>query len=100
MPNMPCSLSAWLRMRQWKAQSRALLQFTIGLEALAGRDVERVALVRLRRQLAVLVDDRHVYPVQVHRVDHHAFVHEPDPDLLAHFRDERLGGREALAVER
>ena len=78
MPNMPCSLSAWVRMWQWKAQTPGSVASTMRLEALAGRDVERVAHVRLRQQVAVLGDDRHRHPVQVHRVDHQPFVHVAD----------------------
>ena len=33
-------------------------------------------------------------------MDHHAFVHEPQPNLLSLLADDRLGGREALAIQR
>jgi hypothetical protein len=39
--------------------------------ALAGGDVQGVALPRLRLRPAVLVDHGHVHAVQVHGVDHH-----------------------------
>src|SRR5215207_5134377 len=70
-----------------------------GLEALTGRDVERVAHIRLRHQIAVLREDRHRHPMQVHGVDHQAFVHVANEEFLALLRYQWLGRREALAVE-
>jgi hypothetical protein len=39
-------------------------------------------------------------PVQMHRVDHQALVHVAHQHPLAQPGDDRLGGRETLAVER
>ena len=99
MPNMPFLLSAWLRMWQWKAQTPSSSRHDDDLEALTGRDVERVAIVGLRHEIAVVGDDLHRHPVQVHRVDHQPLVHVADEQTLTLLADERLGGREALAVD-
>src|SRR3954463_3053251 len=64
----------------------------------AGRDVEGVAFPRGGHRPAVLGDDGHVHPVEMHGVDHHPFVHEADANLLTLLRHDWLGRGKALAV--
>src|SRR6476619_7612958 len=67
--------------------------------ALAGSDVQRIAFPRSGDSPSILRDHSHVHPVKVHRVNHHAFIHEPDAKLLSLFRSQRLGCWKALSVE-
>src|SRR5687768_919592 len=66
--------------------------------ALAGSDIQRVTLPRSGHRPPVLGDHGHVHAVEVHRMNHHAFVHEADAQLLARLYLHRLGCREALPV--
>ena len=67
---------------------------------LARGDVQGVALPRVGEGPAVLGDDGLMHPVQVHRMDHHPFVHEPNAEFLAELRDEGLRRGKTLSVER
>ncbi len=78
MPNMPWSDFGVGEDVAVEGPDAELGRFDDHLEALAGGDVERVADVGLRQEVAVLGDDQLRHPVQVHRVDHHALVHVAD----------------------
>ena len=85
MPNIPSSLSAWVRMWQWNAQTPtcSAVGRTSTVYRSPGRDVQRVDRVRLGKREAVLGDDELRDPVQVHGVDLQALVEVVDLGPLA-----------------
>ena len=66
MPNMPCSLSAWLRMWQWNAQIPGSVASTMISKRWPGAMLSVSHIVGLRHQVAILREDRHRHAVQVH----------------------------------
>src|SRR5438874_11281577 len=66
---------------------------------LAWGDVQCVALPGGWLRPSILCDDRHVHAVKVHWMDHHAFVHETQPQFLAFSRDDWFCRGKALAVK-
>ena len=67
---------------------------------LTQRDVDGVAAERLGKDVSVSREDLVREAMQVERVGHLSFVHEPDADTLAHFRRDWRCRGEALAVDR
>ena len=86
-------------MWQWNAHVPGLLQLTITSHRSPGATLSVSHFHGAGSRPAILGDDGHVHAVQVHRVDHHPFVHEANAQLLAELRDDRLRRGKALAVE-
>ena len=100
MPNIPCwplGVGEDVAVERPHAQ---LGRLDDHLEPLPRRDVRACRNSTAGQEVAVLGDDQLRHAVQVHRVDHQPLVHVADQHLLALLADDRLGGREALAIER
>src|SRR5689334_6622528 len=67
--------------------------------ALARSDVEGVALPGCGLIPSILGDHGHVHPMEVHWMDHHPLIHEPNPDGLSLPAYHRLSSGEALSVQ-
>ena len=95
IPNIPVDPSAWLEDVAMEAPCARVVAVDDDVVALAGIDPERVAGELGRTQVVpVAGDDTHRHPVEVPRVHHLAFVHEPDADPLALLGKEGPGCRE------